>query len=68
MKNLSGAPLLGRLLALPTNTRIGLKGLSGTNTLAYYGNPYITTVKILLDSALETAFVQKGDLKVPVIA
>jgi hypothetical protein len=27
------APLLGRLLALPTNTRLGWKGLHGTNTL-----------------------------------
>ncbi len=25
MKNLSGAPLYGRLLALPTNTRLGRK-------------------------------------------
>jgi len=24
------------LLALPTNTRLGWKGLPGTNTLAYY--------------------------------
>jgi len=28
-------PLYGRLLALPTNTRQGWKGLPGTNTLAY---------------------------------
>ncbi len=25
--------------ALPTNIRLGWKGLPGTNTLAYYGNP-----------------------------
>jgi len=24
--------------ALPANTRLGWKGLPGTNTLAYYGN------------------------------
>jgi hypothetical protein len=31
----SDGPLLGRLLALPTNIIFGSKGLSGTNTLAY---------------------------------
>ena len=36
MKHLSDAPLLGRLLALPTNNRLGWKGLIGVNTLAYY--------------------------------
>ncbi len=40
----SGAPLWGRLLTLPTNTRLGWKVLPGTNTLAYYGNPQITAV------------------------
>jgi hypothetical protein len=30
-----GAPLLGRILALPTNIRLGWKGLPGTNALAY---------------------------------
>jgi hypothetical protein len=29
---------LGRLLAFPTNTGLGWKGLPGTNTLAYYEN------------------------------
>jgi hypothetical protein len=28
--------LLARLLALPTNIRLGWKGLPGTNALAYY--------------------------------
>jgi hypothetical protein len=42
---LSGAPLLGRLLASPTTIRLGWKGLPGTNTLAYYGNPQITAAK-----------------------
>jgi hypothetical protein len=31
-----GAPLWGRLLALPANFRLGWKSLQGTNTLAYY--------------------------------
>jgi len=34
-QNLSDAPLLGRLLALPTNNRLSWRGLAGTNTLAY---------------------------------
>jgi hypothetical protein len=36
VKQLSGAPLEGRLLALKTNLRLDRKGLPGTNTLAYY--------------------------------
>ncbi len=39
MKHLSDAPLLGRLLALPTNIRLGWQYLLETNTLAYYENP-----------------------------
>ncbi len=35
---LKGASL-GQAPALPANTRLGCKGLSGTNTLAYCGNP-----------------------------
>jgi hypothetical protein len=35
VKDLSGAPLLGGLLALLENIRLGWKSLSGTNTLAY---------------------------------
>ena len=37
--SLLGAPPYARLQALPTNIRLGLKGLSGTNTLAYHENP-----------------------------
>jgi hypothetical protein len=33
---LSGAPLYGRLLAFLINIRIGWKGLTGFNTLAFY--------------------------------
>jgi hypothetical protein len=44
VKHLSGAPFYGRLLALPTNTRLGWKFLPGTNILAYYGNLKITSV------------------------
>jgi hypothetical protein len=36
VKDLSGAPLLGRLLALHANIRLSWKGLPGTNALAYY--------------------------------
>jgi len=36
---LSGAPLYGRPLALPTNISLGWRGLTRTNTQAYYENP-----------------------------
>ncbi len=41
VKYLSG----GRLLALPTASRLGCKGLLGTNTSAYYEYQEITAVK-----------------------
>jgi hypothetical protein len=47
MKHFSGVPLLGRLLALLTNTILVLKGLSGTNSLAYYKNLKITDKEVL---------------------
>jgi len=31
-----GTPLQSRLLALPTNIRLGWKGFPRTNTIAYY--------------------------------
>ncbi len=34
-----GAPLQGKLLALPTDITLEWKGLLGTNPLAYYKNP-----------------------------
>jgi hypothetical protein len=42
MKHLSDAPLVGRLLALPTNIRLGWQYLTDTNTPVYYENPCIT--------------------------
>ena len=36
------------LMALSTNIRRGLKGLAGTNTLAYYEHLQITAVKSLM--------------------
>jgi hypothetical protein len=36
VENLPVAPLKGRLLDLPTNTRLVWKGLPGANALAYY--------------------------------
>ncbi len=38
MEHLSGGLLKGRLLASPTNIRLGWKGLPRANTLAYYIN------------------------------
>ncbi len=52
MKHLKGAPLYRRPLALPTSIRLGWKSLPGTNTLAYYENPYITAVKSFIVQAL----------------
>jgi hypothetical protein len=37
--------LLGQTPALPTNIRLGCKGLPGSSTLAYHENQYITGVK-----------------------
>jgi len=36
VKPLSGALLFVRFLALPTNIRLGSKGMPGTNSQAYY--------------------------------
>ncbi len=57
MKPPSRAPLQGTFLASPTNTRLGWKGLPGSNTLAYYENPQITAVKSFIVQAL--AFFQE---------
>ncbi len=42
---LSGAPLLGRLLGLLPNIRLGWKDLPGANTLAYFEYLLIVAVK-----------------------
>ncbi len=52
LKQLLGFPLLGRLLALPTNIRISWKGLAGTSTLAYYENSLITNKKSFITLTL----------------
>ncbi len=41
----AGAPRKGRLLASPTNIRLGWKGLPGTNALAYYEKALLTAIK-----------------------
>jgi hypothetical protein len=48
LKHLLGALLQGRLLALPSNNRLGWKGLPVTNTLAFYENSKITAIKRLI--------------------
>jgi len=45
VEHISSAPLWGRLLVLPTNIRIVLKGLPWTNTAAYYKHLKITAAK-----------------------
>jgi hypothetical protein len=47
MKHLSDAPLLGRLLTLPTNIRLCLKGLPTTNTLAYKEHNKLRLLNVL---------------------
>jgi hypothetical protein len=42
---------LGKLWAYPENIRLEWKGLSATNTLAYYKNMYITAVKGFIELA-----------------
>jgi hypothetical protein len=48
---LSDAPLSGRPLALPTNIRLGWKGLPRTKTLVYYENSKITAVNSFIVQA-----------------
>ncbi len=52
VRHISGDPLYDRLLALPTNIRLGWKGLPGTNTLAYYENSEILAVEGLITLGL----------------
>ncbi len=48
MNHISRAPLYGRLLAVPANIRLGLKGLPATNALAYYEKVELTAVKCFI--------------------
>jgi hypothetical protein len=47
---LSDPSLMFVAKALPTNIRLGSKDLLGTSTVAYYRNPYITTIKSFIVS------------------
>jgi hypothetical protein len=42
---LSELQSMARLLALPANIRLTLKGMTATSTLTYYGNDLFMTVK-----------------------
>jgi hypothetical protein len=53
--NLKGDSLKTRLLALPTNIRLGWEGLPGTNTLAYYENFQVGAVKSFVALGLGAA-------------
>ncbi len=48
MEHLKEAPLLGKLLTIPTNVRLVWKGLTETNALAYYEHSYVTDAKSLM--------------------
>jgi hypothetical protein len=45
-----------KVVALPKNNKLGWKGLPGTNTLAYYKNLQITTVKCVIVQDLKTFY------------
>jgi hypothetical protein len=47
VKYLSGAPLLGKLMALLSNIRLGCKIFPGTNALADYDNSWIVDKNVL---------------------
>ncbi len=51
MEHLKGASL-AQAKVLPANIRLSWKGLTMANTLAYYENLLITTVKVLQDCPL----------------
>ncbi len=50
-EHLKGASPQGRLLAFPTDIRLGWKGLPATNTVAYQEHLYVTAVKCFITSA-----------------
>ncbi len=43
-----GVPLFGKLLVITTNIRLGWKGLSGINPLAYFKHLSITGIKYFI--------------------
>ncbi len=43
---------LGKILALPTNIRLGCKGMQETNTLAFLENLKLTDVKSFITSGI----------------
>jgi hypothetical protein len=42
---------LKKALALPANTKLGWKGLSGTNTLAYYRQQNTAVISFMIKAA-----------------
>ena len=51
LNHLSDAPLLGKLLASPTNIRLGWRVLQGANIVAYYEHYKITDVQSFMTLA-----------------
>ncbi len=54
--HLSGPPLWGRLLASPTNIRLGWKSLTGTITLVNFENPKLHSKKVLSHRPLSSYY------------
>jgi hypothetical protein len=59
VKDLTGAPLEGRLLVLPTKIRLSWVVLAGTNTLAYYKISQIMDVKSFITLSLFSYYFKK---------
>jgi hypothetical protein len=57
VKNLTGAPLCGRLLALPVCGERGWKSLPGTNTLPYYENIRLWKKHVSVTKAVASYYV-----------
>jgi hypothetical protein len=58
VKHLSGVLIMGRLLALPPNIRLGWIGFPGTSALAYYKKLKLTAVKSFITLSTGPYFVK----------
>ncbi len=58
-ERLPGAPLSGRLLALPTNIRLDRKGILGISALVYYKHTSIMAVKSLISLSLDVDILRR---------
>ncbi len=64
MKLLRGTPLLGRLLALPAEIRLGCKGLPGTNTIAYLAYSQVKKITMITGKTLKKILTDTDDVSI----